>query len=64
MKNIYLPGMMEMFATKSMCDIKVDQCIERWEQSKKLPRKAKKEARKDILVDYSIFSYGGNLFNF
>lgn len=64
MKNMRLPGMVEMFATKAMCAVKVDQCMERWDQSKKLPRKAKKLVRKDILVDYSIFSYGGNLFNF
>ena len=34
-----------------------------WEDSKSMPRKMKKQRRKDILLDYSILQYSRSLIN-
>lgn len=38
-----------------------DQLIDRWNESKKMPRKKKKKIRKRILIEWSINEYFGEL---
>lgn len=34
-----------------------DEILEKWEQSKKMPRKKKKRVRKELLIDWSFASW-------
>ena len=41
-----------------------EEIFRKWEESKKLPRKAKKKLRKKLNLKFSILEYGKELFNF
>lgn len=64
MKSMYLSGLIEIASLSAMCEANVLECEARWEMSKKLPRKRKKVERNKILIDYTIFNHGVQLFNF
>lgn len=53
---LLLPGMAEVFATSAMNDYRLNECYDRWDKSKSMPRKKKKLERKHILLDYSFCS--------
>ena len=43
---------------------KLREIEEKWWESAKYPRKKKKAVRKRLLVEYNIFSYAKNMFNY
>ena len=43
---------------------KLDEITDEWIKSASYPRKKKKRVRKRLLVEYSIFSYAEDMFNF
>lgn len=42
-------------------DERIKELLDRWYQSRSLPRKKKKQKRKEILLDISIIEYGQDL---
>jgi len=45
-------------------EVRKEEIFSKWEESKKLPRKAKKKLRKKLNLKFSILEYGKELFNF
>lgn len=56
--NMVVPMISEM---REGYDIKIKELLQRWEDSRKLPRKRKKLERKDILLTINILEYGQDL---
>ena len=42
---------------------RIKEIYEEWEKSKNYPRKKKKKTRKRLLIDYSVFSWGIDMFD-
>jgi len=69
----YAGGTMQMFLNMAMemrndmkeaYEERLKEILRKWDESKNLPRKAKKKMRKELLLDFSINEYGKDLFMF
>ena len=49
---------------KEKYDERLKEIFKKWDDSKHLPRKAKKRMRKELQLDFSILEYGKDLFMF
>lgn len=50
-------GMSMMEDIKTQSEERKEQILQKWEESKKMPRKMKKRVRKELLLDWSIANY-------
>jgi hypothetical protein len=49
---------------KERYDERLKEILKKWDDSRHLPRKAKKRMRKELQLDFSILEYGKDLFMF
>ena len=64
MHSILLQGLSWMHDLNVRNEQKLKEIQEEWWESASYPRKKKKRVRKRLLVEYSIFSYAKDMFNF
>lgn len=56
-KSILMQGLVFMEAMKTKNDIEINKILDKWDESKSYPRKMKKRIRKELQVDYSLYSW-------
>jgi len=56
-------AMLDMCALKVRNEQKLEEIRTAWHESKSLPRKAKKAARKRLILQWQIFSYADQMLN-
>jgi len=57
-------GLMEMFKTKTRNNEKIDEILKEYhEETIKLPRRKKKQRRKELKLDYQIFKSFDDMFD-
>jgi len=54
-------GLSWIFDMRDMVEDREEELLERWRQTKLMPRKMKKKVRKDIQLDFSINEYAKTL---
>lgn len=57
-------GLIQMQKLRGQYETRKPEILRRWQETVPMPRKKKKQQRKEIMLDYRINEYLGNLTNF